>query len=320
MVKEIEADTYEENPPLFRKYISAAPDVKSNMDNQFKNVKTHARLLSKAMWYEWRMKLLDGLKEGLVKIGEGMNDDDLSLTQQEQMMQPVLPSLIEQHERLESEVQTAQAQADELADCDQDELRGARQELMSVERDLESKQKLLHQLQSQLREKENILGDVIERKQECVDEIKEAEKVRQDCRGWSSAEVSALQGIIELDPMSHLCNFTKSSLISQCHRPRGQPWLDYHFNHRLRPHNDSQQHPSTLLHAIFLPAQRRRAISNAKCGKFPYKPDLRCRCPPLSSPTSNNREAIFPTNHARAAPMPAAIPNDRQGSPSLCQQ
>ena len=204
-MKEIEADTYEENPPLFREYMSAPPDIRSIMDNQFKNVKTHARLLSKAMWYEWRMKLLDGLKEGLLKIGEGMEEDDRNLTQQEQILQPVLPELIEKHEHLGSMVQIAQAQADELADCDQEELKEARDDLLSLEKDLEAKQELVAELQIELREKENILGDVVERKQECVEEIKEAEKIRQDCRGWSSKEVSALQGTYKLICTPRLC-------------------------------------------------------------------------------------------------------------------
>ncbi|CAD6589673.1 MAG: hypothetical protein ASARMPRED_004164 [Alectoria sarmentosa] len=200
IVKEIEADTYEENPPLFREYMSAPPDLKPIMDNQFKNVKTHARLLSKAMWYEWRMKLLDGLKEGLLKIGEGMEEDDRLLTQQEQIIQPVLPAVIEEHETLEKQVSIAQAQAAELADCDQDELKEARDSLMSIERDLEAKQKLVEDLQSQLREREDGLADVIDRKQECIDEIKEAEKIRSDCRGWSSTEVSALHGRFPFKP------------------------------------------------------------------------------------------------------------------------
>ena len=175
--------------------MSAPPDVKPIMDNQFKNVKTHARLLSKAMWYEWRMKLLDGLKEGLLKIGDGMDEDDRLLTQQEQIIQPMLPTLIEEHDRLEKHVSTAQAQADELANCDQDELKEARDSLISIERDLEAKQNLFEDLQSQLREQEDGLADVVERKQECIDEIKEAEKIRSDCRGWSSTEVSALHGM-----------------------------------------------------------------------------------------------------------------------------
>ena len=198
IVKEIEADTYDENPPLFREYMSAPPDVRPIMDNQFKNVKTHARLLSKATWYEWRMKLLEGLKEGLLKIGEGMDEDDRILVQEEQMMQPILPGLIEQHDNLERQVQIAQAQADEMANCDQDELKDARESLQSIDYKLETKQKLVDDLETQLREKENIVADVVERKQECLEEIKEAEKICQDCRGWSGAEVSALQGLYSI--------------------------------------------------------------------------------------------------------------------------
>ena len=200
IVKEIEADTYEDNPLLFREYLLAPADVKLIMDNQFKNVKTNARLLSKAMWYEWRMKLLDGLKEGLIKIGEDMEGDDRCLTQQEQIIQPVLPGLIEEHDRLESQVQVAHTQADELADCDQDELRYARETLDSLDQDLEQKQIEIEELQNQLREKEDSLESVVSRKQECISEIKEADKTLQDCRGWSPSEVSALQSKPSLTP------------------------------------------------------------------------------------------------------------------------
>ena len=163
------------------------------MDNQFKNVKTNARLLSKAMWYEWRMKLLDGLKEGLMTIGQEMEADALSLTQQEQMLQPVLPILTEEHENLENQVQIAQAQADELAGCDQEELKEAREQLVSVEEDLETKRQLMEELQNQLREREDRLEEALACKQAYGRDIEEAEKIRQDCRGWSAGEVLSLQ-------------------------------------------------------------------------------------------------------------------------------
>ena len=165
------------------------------MDNQFKNVKTHARLLSKAMWYEWRMKLLEGLKEGLVQIDQGMNEDNENLSQQESLLQPVLPGLIEEHEHLEAELQTLQSQADELASCDQEELEEVRDCLIAVEEDVEAKQKTIEGLQQQLREKETCFESAVEQKQECLEEIKDAEKVQQECRGWSAAEVAALQGL-----------------------------------------------------------------------------------------------------------------------------
>ena len=205
------------------------------MDNQFKNVKTHARLLSKAMWYEWRMKLLDGLKEGLLKIAEDMNEDDRLLVQQEQMIQPVLPPLVEEHERLEAQVSIAEAQAAELADCDQDELKEARDSLISIERDLKAKRKLVEDLQSQMREREDGLADIVERKQECISEIKEAEKIRSDCRGWSTTEVSALHGMF-----SSFLSMTQSlTVLSQCCRPRRFSWLDYRLCCRIRHHHDA---------------------------------------------------------------------------------
>lgn len=195
IVREIEADTFEENPPLFREYISAPQDIKSVMDNQFKNVKTHARLLSKAMWYEWRMKLLDGLKDGLLRVGEGMDEDDKLMTQQETILESVVPELVQEHERLETDCQTLQAHADEIANCDQEELQDARDNLIAVEKDFQTKQKMVEDLQRELRLQEERFANAMERNLQCLEEIKEAEKIRRDYRGWSPSEVAALQGI-----------------------------------------------------------------------------------------------------------------------------
>jgi kinetochore protein Spc7/SPC105 len=94
VVRELEAVILEENPALFREYISAAPDVKILMDNQFKNVKTQSRLLSKEMWYNWRMDLLKELREGLLKTVDGMQVDMEVLQSQQQLIDFVLPGLV----------------------------------------------------------------------------------------------------------------------------------------------------------------------------------------------------------------------------------
>ena len=164
------------------------------MDNQFKNIKTHARLLSKAMWYEWRMKLLDGLKEGLLKVDEGMLKDEKALKEQEQLLEPVLPRLIQERERLQGDRQLLQAQADELVDCGKEELQGARDSLVAVNSELQAKLRMLEDLQNELREKEGRLEDAAERKQQFLDDIQKAERVRQEHRTWSSSEIAALQG------------------------------------------------------------------------------------------------------------------------------
>ena len=218
------------------------------MDNQFKNVKTNARLLSKAMWYEWRMKLLDGLKEGLMTIGQGMEEDARSLTQQEQILQPVLPGLMEEHGKLESQIHIAQVQVDELAGCNQEELQEARDDLVSLEQDLEAKRAMVEELQNQLRESEDRLEETLARKQECTDEIKEAEKVRTDCQGWGAAEVLALQSKHIRQPFDSLY----SQCRSQSQRTRSLPRLDDHIRQWPSTDHDVQWLAPALLQTLVI--------------------------------------------------------------------
>lgn len=194
MVREIEDDTFEENPALFREYMDASPELRAIMDNQFRNIKTHARLLSKEQWYQWRMQLLDGLKEGLLRIGEGMSEDAKVLAQQERLLNSILPGLTKEHEALESEAKLLQTQAEELASCDQEELSRARDQLLNVDLELEAKKQKLAALEQQQKDLDDAISQKVQRKQECIEDIKEAEKIREECRGWSSSEVASLKG------------------------------------------------------------------------------------------------------------------------------
>ena len=195
VVREIEKDTLEDNPPLFREYMSAVPEVRAIMDNQFKNIKAHARGESKRTWYEWRSKLFEGLKKGLVGIHDGMVADERLLAEQESILQPVVPDLIEKHAALKGKAETLQAQADEVANCDQEELQAARSRLVAKHEEVEAKKKLLADLQAQMQEKDQNIDHVTERTAECQAEIQEAERVASENRGWTYAEVKALKGI-----------------------------------------------------------------------------------------------------------------------------
>ncbi|PBP27665.1 Spc7 kinetochore protein [Diplocarpon rosae] len=192
-VREIESETFEENPPLFREYISATPEMKVVMDNQLKNVKTHARLLSKGMWYDWRMTLLGTVKEGLFKTAEGMIEDEEILDHQQELLETALPELIQRAEQLRREEADLQYAAKEIANCDQEELSDARQQLIAVDADVEAKKRLIADLRRQLQGKESEIEAGNERKQVCLEEIREAERIREECRGWTSSEISALK-------------------------------------------------------------------------------------------------------------------------------
>lgn len=203
IVREIETETFAENPPLFREYISASPEFKSLMDNQFKNVKTHARLLSKAMWYEWRMKLQEGLKEGLIKIAEGMTTDEKLLDKEQKLLSSVIPAMMKHFEALGRECSNLEAVASELEDCDPEELESARADLVAVDNDIEAKSREIEQLRRELQETEQNIGQLVEQKQMCTAEVKAAEKVREECRGWSSAEISSLKAKVDVLERKH---------------------------------------------------------------------------------------------------------------------
>lgn len=194
-VREIETETFEENPPLFREYMSATPDIKVVMDNQLKNVKTHARLLSKEMWYDWRMTLLGTLKEGLFKTGEGMLRDEELLDHQFSLLNSVIPKLIRRTETLQREEDELQAAAEDLASCDPVALSDARQKLIAFDSDIDAKKRMIAELRKQLEGREIEIKAGAERKQVCIDEISEAERVREECRGWTSGEISSSKGL-----------------------------------------------------------------------------------------------------------------------------
>ncbi|KAK7430108.1 hypothetical protein QQZ08_003292 [Neonectria magnoliae] len=193
MVKEIETDTFEENPTLFKEYMAATPEVKALMDNQFKNVKTHARLLSKAMWYEWRMKLQDGLKEGLLRIDEGMEADEVCLKEQKALLDSVMPALQARFKSVVEESSNLEEVAQELADCDPSDLEAAREDLSSLDVDIEHKKRLIAQLREQFKASEADVESLTTQKQKCLEDIKESERVREECRGWTSTEVNSLK-------------------------------------------------------------------------------------------------------------------------------
>ncbi|KAI1426787.1 hypothetical protein F5Y12DRAFT_741213 [Xylaria sp. FL1777] len=197
IVREIETETFEENPPLFKEYMTATPEFKTLMDNQFKNVKTHARLLSKAMWYEWRMKLQDGLKEGLEKISEGMVADEKLLQKQQTLLNSSLPTLLQHSESLTTEHEDLEAVAQELADCDPQDLQSAREELTALDSDIEAKKRKIEELRRQLTETESNIDTATQSKKSCVADIDEAEKEREECRGWTSNEINSLKGKVD---------------------------------------------------------------------------------------------------------------------------
>lgn len=196
-VRTMEGNVLEENPLLFSEYLTAPPDQRTVMDNQFKNLKTNARLDARGEWYTWRSTLLQDLKSGLLHTLDGFRRDETSLANQEQLLDVVLPPLVEKQEALSLECKQLQQRHDELNSCDREELEQTRETLVATDADLEEKKRLLVQLQQELAAKEARIEAIKERKVKCIEETKAAERVREECRGWSTTEVNDLKGTLQ---------------------------------------------------------------------------------------------------------------------------
>lgn len=193
-VRTMEANVLEENPLLFSEYLTAPPDQRTVMDNQFKNLKTNARLEARGEWYTWRSTLLHDLKSGLLSTLDGFKRDDTKLTNQEQLLDAVLPPLVEKQASLSGEHKQLQQRHDELNSCDREELEQTRERLVATDVELEEKRQLVERLQQELATKDARIEAAKERKVECIEETKAAERVREECRGWSTSEVNDLKG------------------------------------------------------------------------------------------------------------------------------
>lgn len=195
-VRTMEANVMEENPLLFSEYLTAPPDQRAVMDNQFKNLKTSARLDARGEWYTWRGNLLQDLKSGLLHTLEGFSRDESTLNNQEHLLDTVLPPLRERQVSLSTECKQLQQRHDELNSCDREELEQTREKLIDTDGQVEKKKMLLAQLQQEIADQDTRIDAVKERKIECIQEIKAAELVREQCRGWSTSEVDDLKGTL----------------------------------------------------------------------------------------------------------------------------
>jgi kinetochore protein Spc7/SPC105 len=193
-VRDLETAAYQTQPPLFHEYASAPAGEKTIMDAQFKNLKTNARLQSKAGWHGWRSQLLSDLKSGLLQTGQELEQDGKLLEQMDLVLQEIIPTLSEQQLQLETEMHRLEERKRDSEEGTGDELNAARDQLLAAEKELLEKRALFENLQSQLRENESSIDDARSWKVETTAAIKEAERMSEEFRGWSANEVLVLKG------------------------------------------------------------------------------------------------------------------------------
>ncbi|KAK3674937.1 hypothetical protein LTR78_005281 [Recurvomyces mirabilis] len=211
VIKTLEAETYEDTPPLIQAWMNAEPSRRAILDVKMRDMKTQARLRSKEMWYQWRSQLLGDLVKGLSGIGEGLLRDDEVLTESETVLDAVLPGLVEQKESMELEAERLEQALSATSEEGKMELEAARARLLEVDAELEEKREILAMLQKEGQEQESVATDLQDSKTEFLAAIQEAERVRESCRGVSHGEISALKDSITNLETTHGWKITSAS-------------------------------------------------------------------------------------------------------------
>ena len=194
VIKELESSTSRDTPPLIQAYMAANHGRRSVLDTQMRDIKTQARLRSKEMWYAWRSQLLEDLMKALQGIGEGLISDDEALTRAEQILYQALPGLAEKRDALQQQAEILEQEAVATNDEEKEELDAARERIQDVSAEQDERRSLLQDLQRQAKEQDETATDIEEQKAEFIAAIKEAERVKDACRGVSISEIASLKG------------------------------------------------------------------------------------------------------------------------------
>ncbi|KAI5858962.1 Spc7 kinetochore protein-domain-containing protein [Tricharina praecox] len=182
-------DIIHDGPAVLRDYLNAPIDVKNIMDIQFRNNKTHARLVAKKEWYTWRQVLLTGVQAILKENLEGLKSDEQTVKALSQEVASHLPELKQAWEQAKYELQKLEEVKRRVEVDDQDELVAARSQLSSMSQDIATARV---QAAEKRQESENLAAAIKKkeaRKAELVASIEEAERIKEMNRGWSEKEV-----------------------------------------------------------------------------------------------------------------------------------
>lgn len=192
-VKELEEEAFEETPAFVQSYVSGTPAHKAKLDGHLRDIKTHARLQAKEIWYEWRSKLLEGLENPLQATRAGLEADAKTLEERQAVLDGVLPQLLEQRVQLQMEADNLREAAAATSEEEKEELAAARERLLETNQEIEERKRMVEEFRRDLQEQERLAEAYTKSKAECTAAIKEADRVREACRGWSVDEVKALK-------------------------------------------------------------------------------------------------------------------------------
>ncbi|KAG5513464.1 hypothetical protein PMAC_000895 [Pneumocystis sp. 'macacae'] len=198
VISKIEEDTSEENPLLFREYMSATHDIQVIMDGQFKLLKNYSRLYAKGVWYEWRDKLLLGLEEGLQKNLEGLKKDELVINEAKLALNACFPLIKLKFESLKGKLNHLKMIKEEINQCDQKELREVWSNISKINEEIESNADKIENINKNISKINDQLNRLSEKQMILDREIEEYKKATELNRCFDEGEIKNIKRTLKI--------------------------------------------------------------------------------------------------------------------------
>lgn len=192
---QIDAETLEESPLLFREFIEAEPDLKSAMISQFKLIKNYARLQARGVWYDWRLQLTHGLKQALTKRKETVEHDKLIIQRkkEEPGVNDIHARIAAQHAQMKERLESLRQRTSDLEKYDRNEILEARRQLKAAKSKYEQAQIEEREANEKLKAVDEQVEATLLQREEIEDSIKKCEKIKRDNRRIEVGHIMELE-------------------------------------------------------------------------------------------------------------------------------
>jgi len=164
------------------------------MDGQFRLLKSHSRLLAKGVWYEWRKKLMQGVRAIMEKNLKGLLEDEESVERVEKRLSGTFDRISKKHADLKEKLAVAKQRKNAIEASDKTESASARNEMESLAAELQLKKKHMGELSFEVAQMHTKLAKKEADCNSLKGVISDARRIQRENRGHDYEEIAEFKG------------------------------------------------------------------------------------------------------------------------------
>lgn len=193
LFEELKNKTLEDNPELFREYLSASFYDQMTMKSRFHLLKEYTRQQAKEVWYEWRTKLIKNILETLQTNVEILRNDQLILNENCEMLQISYQKLKLELQSVRLSISRFKEIRSSFQDLDVEQIKNIKHRLTDLNHKLTEHKSLIHEKEQKMNSLQTQLDMRNAQIAELLKRVSEEESKLNKIRHFNSNEIQSLQ-------------------------------------------------------------------------------------------------------------------------------